>query len=264
MKTIVINGWPETKKEAPVKVRAFLHCREEISEIDGILLKNERIIIPKSLRTEMLEKIHAGHMGVEKSKRRARDILYWPGMNGQIEQMILKCSTCLEYRPVNQKEPLVSQTTPVMPRDTVATDLFHWQNNDYLLVVDYLSRFFEVSKLPDTKSSTILTYMKSIFARRGIPREVRSDNGQQYKAQEFRKFAKDWNFLHVTTSPYHPQANGLAERTVQTVENLLKKAHTERRDPYISIPEYRNTPVDQIGSPAQLLMSRRLRSQFPQ
>ena len=171
-------------------------------------------------------------MGVEKSKRRARDILYWPGMNGQIEEMILKCSTCLEYRPSNQKEPLVSQPTPVMPWDTVATDPFHWQNSDYLLVVDYLSRFFEVSKLPDTKSSTIVTYMKSIFTRHGIPREVRSDNGPQCKAQEFRKFAQDWNVIHVTTSPYHPQANGLAERTVQTVKSLLKKAHTDGRAPY--------------------------------
>ena len=158
----------------------------------------------------MLEKIHIGHMGVEKSKRRARDILYWPGMNGQIEEMILKCPTCLEHRSSNQKEPLVSQPTPMMPWDTIATDLFHWQNGDYLLVVDYFSRFFEVSKLPDTKSSTIVTYMKLIFAKHGILREVRSDNG-----------------------------------------------------PYISILQYRNTPVDQIGSPAQLLMSRRLRSVIP-
>ena len=102
--------------------------------------------------------------------------------------------------------------------------------------------------------------MKSIFAYHGIPREIRSDNGSQYTSQEFRKFAQDWHFDHVTTSPYHPQATGLAERTVQTVKNLLMKAHTEGRDPYISILEYRNTPVDQIGSPAQLLMSRRLRS----
>ena len=67
----------------------------------------------------------------------------------------------------------------------------------------------------------------------------------------------------MTTSPYHPQANGPAERSVQTVENLLTKAYRDGKDPYISIMEYRNTPVDQIGSPAQLLMSRRLRSVIP-
>ena len=129
--------------------------------------------------------------------------------------------------------------------------------------MDYFSRYFEIARLPDTKSSTVVTHMKSIFARHGIPREVRSDNGPQYTSQEFRKFSREWNFQHTTTSPYHPQANGLAERSVQTVKNLLKKANRDGKDPYISLLEYRNTPIDQIGSPAQILMSRRLRSVIP-
>ena len=61
----VFDGWPETKRETLAKVREYWYYREEISEIDAILLKNDRIIIPNSLRTEMLEKIHASHMGVE-------------------------------------------------------------------------------------------------------------------------------------------------------------------------------------------------------
>ena len=79
---------------------------------------------------------------------------------------------------------------------------------------------------------------------------------------EYRKFAEDWNFNHTTTSPYHPQANGLAERAVQT-KNLLTKAKRDGKDPYLSILEYRNTPIDNIASPAQMLMSRRLRSTIP-
>ncbi|CAB4019464.1 sec1 family domain-containing 2 [Paramuricea clavata] len=263
LKKTVLSGWPDTKRETPVKIKEYWHCREEISEIDGILLKNEKIIIPSSFRPEMLEKIHAGHMGTEKCKKRARDVLYWPGMNSQIEEMVLKCPTCLEYRPSNQKEPMIVQPTPTIPWDTVATDLFYWNNSNYLLVVDYFLRYFEIAKLPDIKSSTLVTYMKSIFARHGIPREVKSDNGPQYTSQEFGNFSQEWNFQHATTSPYHPQANGLAERSVQTVKNLLNKAHRDGRDPYVSILEYRNTPIDQIGSPAQLLMSRRLRSVVP-
>jgi transposase InsO family protein len=211
----------------------------------------------------MLEKIHAGHMGTEKCKKRAQDVLYWPGMNSQIEEIVLKCPTFLEYRRSNQKEPMIVQPTPTIPWDTVATDLFYWNNSNYLLVVDYFSRYFEIAKLPDIKSSTVVTYMKSIFARHGIPREVKSYNGPQYTSQEFGKFSKEWNFQHNTTSPYHPQANGLAERSVQTVKNLLNKANRDGKDPYVSILEYRNTPIDQIGSPAQLLVSRRLRSVVP-
>ncbi|CAB4000247.1 retrotransposon-like family member retr-1 [Paramuricea clavata] len=230
LKKTVLSGWPDTKRETPVKIKEYWHCREEISEIDGILLKNEKIIIPSSFRPEMLEKIHAGHMGTEKCKKRARDVLYWPGMNSQIEEMVLKCPTCLEYRPSNQKEPMIVQPTPTIPWDTVATDLFYWNNSNYLLVVDYFSRYFEIAKLPDIKSSTLVTYMKSIFARHGIPREVKSDNGPQYTSQEFGKFSQEWNFQHTTTSPYHPQANGLVERLVQTVKNLLNKANRDGRD----------------------------------
>ncbi|CAB4035611.1 Hypothetical predicted protein [Paramuricea clavata] len=141
LKKTVLSGWPDTKRETPVKINEYWHCREEISEIDGILLKNEKIIIPSSFRPEMLEKIHAGHMGTEKCKKRAQDVLYWPGMNSQIEEMVLKCPTGLEYRPSNQKEPMIVQPTPTIPWDTVATDLFYWNNSNYLLVGLFFTLF---------------------------------------------------------------------------------------------------------------------------
>ncbi len=73
------------------------------------------------------------------------------------KEMVLKCSTCLEYRPSNQKEPMIAQPSPTIPWDTVAIDRFYWNNSNYLLVVDYYSRYFEIAKLPDTKSSTVIT-----------------------------------------------------------------------------------------------------------
>lgn len=100
------------------------------------------------------------------------------------------------------------------------------------------------------------------FARNGIPFEVISDNGTQYTSQEFREFAQKWNFQHTTSSLYHQQANGLAERTVQTAKRLLEKPKTDGKDPYLGLLEYWNTPTD-TGSPAQLLMRRELRSILP-
>ena len=92
---------------------------------------------------------------------------------------------------------------------------------------------------------------------------MKSDNGPQYSSQEYAKFAKQWGFKHVTSSPHYPQSNGLAERTVQTVKNILRKADANGADPYLSLLEYRNAPVDSIASPAQMLTSRRLRSTLP-
>lgn len=102
-----------------------------------------------------------------------------------------------------------------------------------------------------------------MFARFGIPQTVISDNGPCYSSQEFRGFAHAWDFEHTTSSPLYLQSNGLAEKTVQTVKALMDKAHAQRIDPYLSLLEYRNTPVDGLKSPAQLLMSRRLRSILP-
>ena len=111
-------------------------------------------------------------------------------------------------------------------------------------------RFFEVAKLQDNKSITVITHIKSAFARHGIPSEMISDNGPQYSSKEFESFARSWEFKHTTTSPLNPQANGLVEKAVQTVKNLLTKAEQDSRDPYLALLEYRNTPIDDVDSPA--------------
>ena len=117
--------------------------------------------------------------------------------------------------------------------------------------------------MSSTTSQTVVTHTKSIMARHGIPKTVKSDNGPQYTAEEYKKFSKEWGFHHVTTSPYHPQVNGLAEKSVQIIKNLLTKAKLDNKDPYLSLLEYRNTSVYNVGSPAQLSMSRRLNSLLP-
>lgn len=104
--------------------------------------------------------------------------------------------------------------------------------------------------------------LEAMFARHGIPYEVRSDNGPQYSSREFKDFSRSWCFEHKTSSPYNPQGNGLAEKTVQTVKRMLEKARIDGKDPYISLLKYRNTPTD-VESPAKLLMSRQLRSILP-
>ena len=94
-------AWPETKGETPVSIHAYWDVRDELSELNGVVLRGERIAIPPSMRKEMLEKIHQGHKGIEKSKRRARDTLYWPGMNSQITNTVSRCTICLEHRSQN-------------------------------------------------------------------------------------------------------------------------------------------------------------------
>jgi transposase InsO family protein len=104
---------------------------------------------------------------------------------------------------------------------------------------------------------------KGVFARYGIPEKVVSDNGPQYSSAEYSNFARAWGFKHETSSPTYAQSNGLAEKYVQISKHLLAKAKRDSKDPYLSLLEHRNTPIDGLASPAQLLMSRRLRSILP-
>lgn len=82
------NGWPNSIKECPMEIRPFYTSRHDIANLDGILCKGNRIIVPRSLRPEILKRIHTGHQGIEKCKRRARTSCYWPGMNQQIKKTV--------------------------------------------------------------------------------------------------------------------------------------------------------------------------------
>ena len=158
---------------------------------------------------------------------------------------------------------MIPSTISELPWQAVGTDLFQWSGSNYVLVVDYMSRFFEVAKLENSTSSTVIHHMKSFFSRHGIPREVRSDNGPCYSSAEIKKFSKDWGFKHTTSSPYMSNSNGLTEIYVKIVKQILTKSKTENKDLYLSILNYRNTPIDDLGSPAQLLMNKRLRYSLP-
>ena len=173
------------KSSVTSKYSRLLGLRDEFSELNGIILRGERILVPTSMRKDILERIQQGHMGIEKSKRRARDVLYWRGVNSEIQGKIASCSICQQHQKQNSKEPMIPSQLPSTPWEKVATDLFTCDKSEHLIIVDYHSRFFEVAKLPDTKSTTVITHIKSAFARHEIPSEVISDNGPQYSSKEF-------------------------------------------------------------------------------
>jgi len=264
LKRTVENGWPIAKQDAPTTTSPFWNYHDEISIADGILFKGERVIVPKSMQPDMLKIIHSAHMGTEKCKRRAKEVLYWPGMNSQIEDVVSNCQTCSMYQRSQMKEPLIYHEVPKRPWAKVGADLFELSRKSYLILVDYYSGFIEVNQLQCTKSNEVIMCCKSQFARHGIPDILISDNGPQFSGDMFKLFANEYQFEHRTSSPYFPQSNGMAEKAVQTAKNLIKKAVYDGKDPYLALLEYRNTPMsDALGSPAQRLMGRRTKSIIP-
>ncbi|XP_062597593.1 uncharacterized protein K02A2.6-like [Saccostrea cucullata] len=212
LKHTILNGWPECRRDCPPQIIEFWNHRDELTITDGILLKGTNVLIPHSLGAKILECI--GLMGIEKSLKTARTSVFWPKISSDINDLVSNCDVCLKNRYSNPKQPLQPHPVPDCPWQIVATDLFFWNNKDILIVTDYYSRHFEVVQLRDTQSKTIITKLKSMFARLGIPQKVVSDNGPQYSSQEFASFSREYDLIHATSSPRHPQSNGLAEKSV--------------------------------------------------
>ena len=125
LKEIILKGWPEIKQDIDPGIMTFWNYRDELSYLDGLLLKGERIIIPKSMQVEMINKIHnTSHLGVQKCLRRARDIVFWPGMNGQIKESVEKCAVCNEFRNSQAKIPMKPHEVPIQPWQILGTDIF--------------------------------------------------------------------------------------------------------------------------------------------
>ena len=118
------------KSELHPDVTPYFPMRDELAITDGLIFKGERLVVPKSLRSEIKDNIHLGHSGIEGCLRRARECVYWPGMNAEIKNWILSCETCRTYETSNRKETLMSHDLPERKWQKVGIDLMHC-NKDY-------------------------------------------------------------------------------------------------------------------------------------
>ena len=122
--------------------------KEELSMEDGLLFKSDRIVVPRSLRAEVLDEIHGAHMGESKSLSFARDFyVFCPSMTAQIKDRVSSCSICNAFRNRQQREPLHPHDIPGLPWQVVGTDLFEYAGQTYVLVTDFYSKYFEIELL---------------------------------------------------------------------------------------------------------------------
>ena len=200
--TIVKNKWPDTKQHVPLKPRPYWTFHEEVATADGLLFKGTHLIaLKKIMRPDMLCQIHKSHLGIAKCTQRAREVLFWPGMSVDVEQMVT--------------------TVPrSFPWQKIGTDLFELQGEHYLLSECYRSKFPEITKMESLRSSFVAQELTRQFGAHGIPAEVVSDNGPHFSSSDFQEFAKEYGFKHVTSSPHNPKANSEVEWAVQTLKTL--------------------------------------------
>ena len=208
LKHIIQWGWPKTIKEVLSEVQKYWTFHEELTIEDGLVLKGTRIIIPDEKREETLKLIHEGHLGINKCKMRAKETLYWLGINEQLGELILNCQLCLKYsrsKDKNTPHTALGHEIPSVPWSKVTTDIFHFESKSYLLVVNYTSRFPIVREIKSMSAQHMAEHFRLIFSEYGWPDTLVSDNGPCYVAKTFTSLMKEYAVNHITSSPHSPQ-----------------------------------------------------------
>ena len=191
----------------------------------------------------------------------ARAHVHWPGIGQDITRTVASCRACQENQPRQRKEPLMPIDPPSRPWQNVGTDLFYYKEKTYFIICDYYSKFPFIYLMPNPVTSrAIIERLKTLFSEHGIPDKLISDNGGHYSSEAFKTFILQWDFIHLTSSPYHPQCNGFAERMIQTVKDRMKKS----TDVPKALLLLRATPVrGSDKSPAELLFNRKISTPLP-
>lgn len=263
VKNYILNGWPSHKNLIPMSVRPFLPYKNDLHVVNDIIFKNNCIVVPFSLQNEILSMAHASHMGFQKTKNFVKNIIFWPTLYNDLKYYVQNCMICQKFMPNNQKEPLCAHEVPRYPWEKVGVDLFEFDRQKYIVVVDYYSKFFETALLHSSNSQSIIKQFKSIFSRQGVPAQIITDGGPPFSSHELNKFYFNWNIDHKCSSPFYPKGNGLAEQTVKLIKYTLMKCKEENSDPYLALLHLRNSHSDGQEPPSRLLNARLLRTNIP-
>ena len=148
---------------------SYYDSRSELVEDGGLVYRDERLVVPRSLRPDMLNEIHWSHIGIGGCVTRARELLYWPRINAEVKDFVAKCSICQSFQREQCREELQPHEMPSRPWSKVGADIFELGQQHFLIMVDYWSSYFEIQELKRITSASAITAFKVQFARHGIP-----------------------------------------------------------------------------------------------
>ena len=156
-------------------------------------------------------------------KSLARSYVWWPGMDAAIKEEVKGCTLCQDQQKAPAKAPLRPWEWPERAWSWVHTDYAGpFCGHMFLIMVNAYSKWMEVHVMKTATSHSTIEKMRTAFATHGFPEMLVTDNGSVFTSAEFKDFATSSGIHHLTTSPYHPASNGLAECAVQTFKRSMK------------------------------------------
>ena len=211
LKHMIIEGWPKQRGKCPENLKIFWNYRDELSILDSLVLKGTRIVIPSQCQEDILNQLHEAHFDTDHTKMHARDSVYWPQINKEIEQLVKSCEICQENSCRNQKDPSIPREVLMTPWLTIEMVLFTLDQYSFLLVVDVTSRFPVVCILSNETCSSVINALKGVYCDFGLPRKIITDIGPCFKAVDFTEFHYKLGVITETSSAYNHKSVGSVE-----------------------------------------------------
>ncbi|CAK1595246.1 unnamed protein product [Parnassius mnemosyne] len=260
------DGWPQDIEIKDIK--PYFHRQKELYEELGCVMWGHRVVVSSSCREKVLAELHEAHMGITKTKQFARSYVWWPGIDEAVEAVCRACSVCARVADAPERHEPRPWLWPERPWSRLHLDfLGPIGGATYLVTVDAHSKWVEVTAMSSISAKNVISKLREMWARFGLPRQIVSDNGPPFTSQEFQLFLKDNGIEHIFSASYHPVSNGAAENAVRMSKRVIKKALVQGVNIDIALNRfllvYRNTEHCTTGvSPAKLLQGRSLRTRL--
>ena len=262
----VRDGWPLTSPSA--ENLPYFRRRLELTMQDGCLMWGLGVVIPNQFRRQLQSELHEAHTGVARMKALARSVIWWPGIDADIESTARDCPACTAIANRPAEAPLHSWDLPAAPWQRVHLDFAGpFYGYMWLVYVDAYSKWAGVVQMRTTRADELIDVIRPIIGTFGLPAKLVTDNGPQFVSTEFATYCNMNGIRHIRSVPYRPQTNGEAERFVQTCKQAMRAMDNSTGTLETRVQRflctYRSTPHSTTGrTPAELLIGRRFRTRL--
>lgn len=256
----------------PLKA-SFSDANGKYHEEDGLLMKVNAIVLPKSLRLRAVHIAHRTHMGVEGTYQYLRRCVWWPRITVDVSQELAKCEICRQVDARSKLEPMRRTIMPVLPWTALAMDFFDAKSasGKYVQVfgiVDYTSRFIWLKLVNNKTAETVIGLLNTLLSLHGIPDSIRSDGGPPFGSKALALWFEEHGIIHEFSTPYHSQGNGQIEREFFRVKQVLQAATLDKKSYKEALEEHQllhntTTQASTGESPMLILNGREGRSGLP-
>ena len=221
----ITDGFPPDRRLMRVELSEYYQHRDHLTQVDGVPLFKNRVVIPPALQPAVLDALHSAHQGTSGMQLRAQSSVWWPGITGMIRQKRDKCRVCNESTPTQPATPPEPLQHPDYPFQQVASDYFQHGGQTYLVIVDRFSGWPVVAHCGSSTGSSrqLQDRLREYFATFGIPEELATDGGLTYSLYETQKFLREYGVKHRLSSVAFAQSNKRAELGCKSMKHLLRE-----------------------------------------